>query len=436
MANVYVRSGAGGAGSGADWANAYTTLAAACAAKAAGDTFYVSEDHAESQASAMTIACPGTAALPCRILCVDHAGSVPPVSADLRTTATITTTGGNSLSLTGRFYCEGITFNCGTGGSAASLNTANAETYYKNCKLKLLNTAASSLINLAPNGNSKGVFDNCEMLTSAAGQKVALQGTRCVVKGGSRTYLTTSPTDAYTSNSRGCVVDGVDLSSLNAAVNLIASGTSANNTVIRNCKLPASWSGSVCGSTNEAIEATMYNCDSGDTNYRLQSNKHAGAIFTETTLVKTGGASDGDTPLSWKMETNATAEYPLMVLLSPEIFSERITSVGSAKTITVDILHDSATALKDDEIWLEVQYLGTSGFPLGAFANDSKADVLAAAADQTASSATWTTTGMANPNKQKLAVTFTPQEKGVAIVTVCMAKASYTAYVDPVAQVS
>ena len=180
----------------------------------------------------------------------------------------------------------------------------------------------------------------------------------------------------------------------------------------------------------------MWNCDSGDTNYRLWIEDYAGSIKSETTLVKTGGASDGDTPLSWKMATTANAEYPLVLLRSPEIFSERITSTGSAKTITVDILHDSATALKDDEIWLEVQYLGTSGFPLGSFANDSKADVLAAGANQASSSATWTTTGMGNPNKQKLEVTFTPQEKGVAIVTVCMAKASYTVYVDPLAVVS
>jgi hypothetical protein len=65
MASVYVRSGAAGAGTGADWANAYTTLAAAFTAKAAGDVFYVSDDHAETQASAMTLVSPGTAANPC-----------------------------------------------------------------------------------------------------------------------------------------------------------------------------------------------------------------------------------------------------------------------------------------------------------------------------------------------------------------------------------
>ena len=49
------RSVAAGAGTGADWANAYTTLSAAFTAKAAGDVFFVSEDHAETGAVALNI---------------------------------------------------------------------------------------------------------------------------------------------------------------------------------------------------------------------------------------------------------------------------------------------------------------------------------------------------------------------------------------------
>ena len=33
-------------GDGSSWTNAYTTLAAACTAKAAGDVFWVADDHA------------------------------------------------------------------------------------------------------------------------------------------------------------------------------------------------------------------------------------------------------------------------------------------------------------------------------------------------------------------------------------------------------
>ncbi|MEK9809109.1 MAG: hypothetical protein VW362_01580, partial [Candidatus Nanopelagicales bacterium] len=139
--------------------------------------------------------------------------------------------------------------------------------------------------------------------------------------------------------------------------------------------------------------------------------------------------------LSWKMATTANAEYPAIILRSPEIAKWNETT-GSSVTVTVDILHDSATALKDNEVWLEVEYLGTSGTPLALFTDDAVADVITTAADQTSSSATWTTTGMTNPNKQKLSVTFTPQEKGLIIARVCVAKASYTVYVDPELQIS
>lgn len=123
-----------------------------------------------------------------------------------------------------------------------------------------------------------------------------------------------------------------------------------------------------------------------------------------------------------------------MVLRSPEIMVWNDTT-GSSKTLTIEILHDNATALKDNEVWVDAIYLGSSSYPLGTLVSDG-ASFVATAANQTTSSATWTTTGMSNPNKQKLSVTFTPQLKGFVIARVIVAKASYTLYVDPVATIS
>lgn len=173
----------------------------------------------------------------------------------------------------------------------------------------------------------------------------------------------------------------------------------------------------------------MYNCDSGDTNYRIWTEALAGSVVSETTIVRSGGASDGTTSLSWKMVSNANAEYPLLQLESPEIVRWNETT-GSSITVTVETITDNVT-LTDDECWLEVQYLGTSGFPLGTFISDAKADVLATAANQTTSSETWTTTGLTTPVKQKLSVSFTPQEKGFIHAVVKLARASTTVYVCP-----
>src|SRR5712692_8270405 len=70
------------------WTAPHARLANAFASGwgAAGDDFYVSNNHAETQSTAMTLTSPGTAASPCRVICVADTGSTPPVSADLATT--------------------------------------------------------------------------------------------------------------------------------------------------------------------------------------------------------------------------------------------------------------------------------------------------------------------------------------------------------------
>jgi len=115
-----------------------------------------------------------------------------------------------------------------------------------------------------------------------------------------------------------------------------------------------------------------------------------------------------------------------------QTFSIYNTATGASKTLTIPILHDSATNLQDDEIWVRARYLGNSSYPLVTEVTDRRAGILTSPADQTADTAsTWTTTGMTNPNKQKLEVTFTPQLEGVIEFEICLGKPSYTVYVDP-----
>jgi hypothetical protein len=141
------------------------------------------------------------------------------------------------------------------------------------------------------------------------------------------------------------------------------------------------------------------------------------------------------------MATSANASYPCGVLASP-VFSIWNDTTGVAKTVTVEFVHDTnvaagqgagtSFAFRDDEIWLEVEYLGASGSPLGTIIRDVKATPLTTAADQTSSSVGWTTTGMTTPVKQKLvSASFTPQQKGYIQCRVYVAKASKTIYVDP-----
>jgi hypothetical protein len=242
------------------------------------------------------------------------------------------------------------------------------------------------------------------------------------------TSLSGSPIDA--------VIENGDFSALSTgAMNLVLGGATGNMTgqvIFRNIRMPSSWSGGLASAsfTSLGFRAEMHNVDSGDTNYTIKTAEYAGSLSQETGIVRTGGASDGVTTLAWKMTTTGNCTFHGARFMSPEIH-RRVTAIGSPITLTVEILHDSTTNLKDDEVWLDVKYLGDSGFPTGLTQRDVKTDLLATGVDQAASGATWTTTGLTNPNKQKLEVTFTPQEAGYIIAKVCMGKAGYSIYVDP-----
>lgn len=442
MANPgYINSVDGSdADNGSTWALANATAAGAMADQSAGDRVWVSDNHAESTGSAQTITMPGTLASPMQLLCGDDAAE-PPTA--LATTGSIATTGASLLAINGVGYVYGLTFDAGSGASAANLTVAGADGNYirmKNCNLRLINTSATSQMVFGTNTGSAEaavVLENVGVRFAAAGQTMSPRHCRFRWQGGSLLSGGTSPTNLLTPqiDQMDILIEGVDLSNASAGINIFTSNAqAAGKAVLRNCKLPASWSGDLGTPTAFNTRFEMHNCDAGDTNYRLLIKDYAGTIQTETTIVRTGGASDGTTSTSLKMTMSANAEYPLIGLESPDMVKWNDTT-GSAITVTVEIVHDSvgsgtSSRLTDAEIGLRVQYLGTSGFPLASFIEDFKSSVIASAADQTDSSETWTTTGLTTPLKQKLSVTFTPQEKGYIIANVVGFGASDVVYVD------
>lgn len=436
MADIYVRStnGTADADNGSTWALAKTTLTGADTIDAPGDTIYLSSTHSQDQSSVLSLAFAGTYAAPTKIVSVDDStGAVAPG-------AVVRTSGNFALNLNGPAFWHGVAFRAGVGNSSSNtlgVATNAGKIVLKECTLKSESSGSSSTITFGHNAStiiSIVELINTDISLNAVSARFFLAG-QLLWRGGAYVPLTNQPTALFTLNQRSygpSLVEGVDLSALPSTVNIVGNGAGTCSLMLRNCKLPGSWSGSLVGVaiTTPGFRVEMHNCDSADTNYRLWVEDYAGSIKSETTLVRTGGASDGTTGYSFKMTTTANANDLVAPLVSPEIAIWN-DAVGSSKTVTVEILHDSATNLTDGEIWLEVEYLGTSGYPLASFVSDAKADVLATAADQATSSETWTTTGMTSPNKQKLSVTFTPQEKGYLQAKVYLAKASKTVYVDP-----
>lgn len=444
MAIRYVKNSAPGSpNDGQTWTGAFQTLAAAAAVDLAGDTIYVADDHAESTAAAVTLAFAGTHASPVKIIGGNDAAEPPTAVAE---TATVTTTGANGITLNGTFYMRGIQFNNASGAVSASLSmeAATNGTYqeYEKCQFKLNNAGGTSNIQFTA-GGSAYKWKNCDVKFAHVGQIITTHSINWHWQGGSILPGGTAPTSLVrfpgSSLRLQALIEGVDLTNGGASLNLTEANGGNGVIVFRNCKLPTSWAGTVVtGTLSPQTRIELHNCDSGDTNYKLWIEDYAGTIKHSTSIVRTGGASDGTTPISWQMVSSANAEYPMPALYSPEIASEFISTPGVQKTITVEIAHGHA-ALNDDEVWLEVQYLGQPGSPQqwlpSTLVSDAKADVLATAAAQTSSSETWSE-GSPTFTKQKLSVTFTPQARGVALCRVVLAQASRTIYVDPLATVS
>ena len=136
--------------------------------------------------------------------------------------------------------------------------------------------------------------------------------------------------------------------------------------------------------------------------------------------------SDGTTPLSLKMTTNANAVEFLRPLVSPPItmWTDSLTE----KTFTIEGIIDSATNIQNDEIAVEFEHPGADA--QGDIVSSKLSGILGTPSDVPASTVDWDTTGMSNPNKFKLQGTFTPLKVGPVTARVYLYKPSTTAYID------
>ena len=422
-------------------ANAFTTLTTAFVTEVAGDTLYVAHDHAESTAAAITLTSSGTFGSPTKIVCVDRGGTVPPVSADRRTTAQVSTTGASAINMAGFAHYDGIIFNAGTGavGVTAHINLASTGNglwqRFDNCSLRLNATGASNII---VTGSTSGghliELNNTTVSFAAVGHSITNQSIwrwRNTVSA----LLGTIPTVLFVTNlARGGSVEciGVDFSAAGSGKTLAGTTAGTQSFIYKfiDCKLNASVTKSTVPSGLGATEVDFIRSGASGVNYAVYRHRSSGALQEETTIVRTGGATDGTTPIAWKIDTTANCTYSMPFECPPiAIWND---TTGSAKTATVEGIWGGGAVPLDNDIWLDVEYLGDASSPQGSFVNDGTPDLLATAANQATSSVTWG----GSTTKFKLAVAFTAQQKGWVYARVKCAKASSTFFIDPLVTLS
>lgn len=449
MATYYVYSGAVGSGDGSSWANAFTVLKTAMAApRLAGDIFYVSHQHNEVAGSSYWIQSPGTAVAPQKVYCVND-GAEPPVA--LATTGAISTTTTTELAFyTGYAYFYGMVFTAGSGSSNATLKFNNGSSAFgfrfKDCKFLIGGTGSTGKMDVGTSSNTGDQYIewvNCTVQFAAVGQKINITGapgqftwrdTLNAVAGA--TIPTVLMNIGSVNDCPNALISGVDFSALVAGKTLLNNSSTGRGRVqIQNCKLNAAATLYNRGtpSSHASAQVDIDTTDSAAATTRFERYRFQGVVTQETTNVKLLGATDRTTPIAWKMVSNAQPTYQIPLTSPP--FVMRHNATGGVN-VSVEILHDSLTALKDNEVWLEVEHLASGLSPITTRTMDrSLNEIFATPADQTASSASWVTSGLTNPNAQQLSVDITPAMKGLFKAVVCLAKPTYTIYVDPIMKV-
>lgn len=415
------------------WAAASARIGLITGRVSGGDTIFLASNHAELGAADVAIGINSGVDNPVSIYSVNPAGATPPTDADLATGAVIQATSSDLRLQANGAYFWGVTFRCGTGtGTACSFNfrAFGGQCYYvlDNCRIELNNTNSGSAIGFYDNSPVHAVMRNTTVKFGAVGHGFGSVG-RIYMEwiGGGIDGAGSTPTrlfkDIATSNYFRAILSGVDI---NTVTDLYQEGSSIFQLTLNACRINSS----LAIDLPNLVRSTwvnVVNCNNGTANYDNRQATFAGRLTTESVVVKSGGATDGTTPVSWKIATSANARRNAPFEAAPIVLWGDTS--GGAKTITVDVLTDGVT-LTNAEAWVEVEYLGNGSYPLASLIDD-KALNLATPANQTTSTETWTTTGIGSPVKQKLEVTLTPNLKGLFKVKVRVAKASTTVYVDP-----
>ena len=381
------------------WAAPHARLQTAGASgwMAAGDTIYVAHNHAETQGASVTVAIQATTGTSTRsyVLCVDAGatGHVPPIAGDRRATATFTITGNFALTWNaGNCYIYGLTFHLQSGGnnnqSNAFSTTFSSHIVMEACAIRLLSTANSS-VNFGPNLGGKLEWINTTLYFGNVTAQLTYKGS-FVWRNTPSAFSGSVPVGANAvladpAASLFCA-DGVDLSAISNK--LLTQSIPGSRAVVTGCRL-ASTAVLTVGAAS-SLRADFINCDSGGAVYRNEVHATEGDMTTETVAVVASGASDGTTPVSWKIVTPAAG-----ITLSPGYSFEALpiavwnSSTGSSRTVAVEAILNGAGLLTNAGLWMEIQYLGTAGSTLASTVSTG-AGILGTASSLPASSADWT----------------------------------------------
>lgn len=428
MTDRYVWSGAAGAGTGANFTNAYTTIVAAEAAASAGDLYLVASDHVEDLAATLTFN--GTADVPDKVVCVNRGTGLP--ESMVTGGGRLGSATGVGVTIAGSVTTWGVHFRTGGGTSqttTASCSIGATGTYQKheNVKFSLPNTTGSRV-----NTGGVCIIDNYTIDSLSASAYIS-SGTLTYLRNSSNPWMTTSPSNGIGNGALGnYYLQGLDLMTL-AGKTLVQTTANQRSVELSGCKIPSTMT--ISQPLNRVDRVDLVYCTDESGVLRHERHRRSGVLTRNTAVYRSGGANDGTDNYCWRIITTSAATRDAPFESFELDFWVPQANVGNSTTATIHTVTDGVT-LTDAEANLEIFAAVTASQALHTRSNDGPATVLTAAANQASSTETWTTPGLTTPTKQKLEVTFTPTRAGAHRLVVRIGRASSTVYVCPKVEIA
>lgn len=379
MTTYFVNSNGGAPSSPyANWTDAAAKVEDAITAGAgAADIIKVhtgTTPHAESVASAITWN--GPTGAPLVIIGVDKDNSD---AYTIATTDIITTTGANNINITGTFAIYGIWFTCGNDLTMAT--TEREETIYgQGCKFTLAGTTGEDFI-----FPMVSRFRDCTWICGSA-SKIKPDADGSQVELINPTITGSASTGLFEATDYlNLQVIGGDFSGV--AVDLAAPQTGK-----------FSFIGCVKHATADLVNPAQFIYEAiedqtdtvgGNDQWRrfMQQGSDRGTITLSGTIYRDAGATyDGTNEYSLAFAAGSVQHIDLPTY-SP--WNSVYVTSGDAQNIRVYFA--ATTSQNDDDIWIEVEYLGATANTLKTVASNRMATILATpAAHTTASGEAWT----------------------------------------------
>lgn len=434
MTDRYVWSGATGAGTGVDFANAYTTLVAAEAAASAGDIYKIRSNHQENLAA--TLQMNGNEAAPDTVFTLN--GTTEAYEFMEVGGGYIGSAIGVSMTVRGDVHWNGVYWRPGGGNaqtSGANITFGNTGELVKlnDCPIEMPN---SNGVAWGAGGACTLEMENCPIYSAHPNTRMSVgTGSNLIIRNLDELLSVLNNIGILGSGVAGNVIaDGVGLANQGSGAQLFATSVSTNRDVIlRACTVHSSINIPTPITRTDRTDLIACTDQTGAT--RNERIRYTGRQTHETTVFRTGGANDGNENFSWKIVTTANATRQMPFESFEETFYVSAGQVGTPVTATVHVVTDGIT-LTDAEAWLEVLAATTATVGILTGYSDKVASPVATPANQTASLEAWTTTDLASPVYQKLEVTFTPTREGPHKFRVCAGRASTTLYACPKVEIT